>query len=80
MANKNLYNKLAKEKRIAERYNVSRNELIISKSEVFTKIVSLIACFFSKTIKMITYFILVLLCSLGATFLINNILKIKEGL
>lgn len=77
MSKKNLYNKLLKEKKIADKYNVPRDKIVIKKSNTFLKLLSFFSAIFSKFFKVIAYILIIALCSIGATYLLNNIIKIK---
>ena len=77
MSNKNLYDKLSKEKEIADKYNFSQKEIVIKKSSSLIKLLSFLFVIISKVFKVIAYLIIIGLCSLGATYLVNNILHLK---
>lgn len=77
MLNKNLYDKLSKEKKIAEKYNISQKEIVIKDSSILSKLLSFFIAIISKIFKVIAYLIIIGLCSLGATYLANNIFHIK---
>lgn len=77
MSNKNLYDKLSKEKKIADKYNFSQKEIVIKKSSSLIKLLSFLFVIISKVFKVIAYLIIIGLCSLGATYLVNNILHLK---
>lgn len=69
---KNLYKKFQKESKIKKAYD---DKVIINKSNTLKTILSFISDFIGKAIKLIFYILIVALCSLGATFLFNYILK-----
>ncbi len=69
---KNLYKKFQKESKIKKVYD---DKVIINKSNTLKTILSFISDFIGKAIKLIFYILIVALCSLGATFLFNYILK-----
>ncbi len=69
---KNLYKKFQKESKIKKVYD---DKVIINKSNTLKAILSFISDFIGKAIKLIFYILIVALCSLGATFLFNYILK-----
>lgn len=77
MSNKNLYDKLSKEKKIADKYNFSQKEIVIKKSSILIKLLSFLFVIISRVFKVIAYLIIIGLCSLGATYLVNNILHLK---
>lgn len=77
MSKKNLYDKLSKEKKIADKYNFSQKEIVIKKSSSLIKLLSFLFVIISKVFKVIAYLIIIGLCSLGATYLVNNILHLK---
>ena len=69
---KNLYKKFEKERKIK---NNSSQEYIIEKSSSIKVILSFLSDLISNLFKIIFYILIVALCSLGATFLFNYILK-----
>lgn len=69
---KNLYKKFQKESKIKKVYD---DKVIINKSNTLKTILSFISDFIGKAIKLIFYILIVALCSVGATFLFNYILK-----
>lgn len=69
---KNLYKKFQKEIKIKEKYNQS---YAIEKSNIIKTILSFISNLINKLFKLFFYILIVALCSLGATFLFNCILK-----
>lgn len=69
---KNLYKKFQKESKIKKVYD---DKVIINKSNTLKTILSFISDFIGKAMKLIFYILVVALCSLGATFLFNYILK-----
>lgn len=69
---KNLYKKFQKESKIKKVYD---DKVIINKSNTLKTVLSFISDFIGKAIKLIFYILIVALCSLGATFLFNYILK-----
>lgn len=73
------YKKYLKEKKVLSKYNSEKNEIVIEKQSNFIKLLSFLYAIVSKIFKVSIYIGLVALCSLGATYLINNILKIKIG-
>lgn len=77
MKNESLYKKYLKDKKVTEKYNIERKEIVIEKSNLGLKVLSLLFDVISKIVKVLGYILLVILCSLGATFLFNNILHIK---
>ena len=77
MSNKNLYDKPSKEKKIPDKYNFSQKEIVIKKSSSLIKLLSFLFVIISKVFKVIAYLIIIGLCSLGATYLVNNILHLK---
>ena len=77
MSKKNLYDKLSKEKKIADKYNFSQKEIVIKKSSSLIKLLSFLFVIISRVFKVIAYLIIIGLCSLGATYLVNNILHLK---
>ena len=77
MYNKNLYNKLLKEKKIANIYNIPENEIVIKKSNVVIKLLSFFILIISKVFKVIAYLLIIGLCSIGATWLANYIFKVE---
>ena len=77
MSKNNLYDTLSKEKKIADKYNFSQKEIVIKKSSSLIKLLSFLFVIISKVFKVIAYLIIIGLCSLGATYLVNNILHLK---
>lgn len=69
---KNLYKKFQKENKIRENYS---EKLIVEKSKTLKTILSFISDIIGKFIKIIFYILIVALCSLGATYLFNSIIK-----
>lgn len=69
---KNLYKKFEKERKVK---NNSSQEYIIEKSSSIKVILSFLSDLISNLFKIIFYILIVALCSLGATFLFNYILK-----
>ena len=69
---KNLYKKFQKESKIKKVYD---DKVIINKSNTLKTILSFISYFIGKSIKLIFYILIVALCSLGATYLFNYILR-----
>ena len=69
---RNLYKKFQKE--IKEKQNYDEN-VIVEKSKILKTILSFISDFIGKSIKLIFYILIVALCSLGATYLFNYVLK-----
>ena len=77
MQNRNLYDKLDKERKLANKYKVKSKEIVIKESSTLIKLLSFLFVSISKILKISAYLIIIGLCSLGATYLINNILHIK---
>lgn len=77
MKKESLYKKYLRDKRITKKYNIERKEIVVEKSNFGIKLLSLLIDVVSKVVKVLGYILLVILCSLGATFLLNNILHIK---
>ena len=69
---KNLYKKFQKENKIGENYN---EKLVVEKSKTLKIILSFISDMIGKLIKIIFYILIVALCSIGATYLFNSIIK-----
>ena len=69
---RNLYKKFQKENREKQNYD---EKVIIEKSKKLKTILSFISDFIGKSIKLIFYIFIVALCSLGATYLFNYVLK-----
>ena len=69
---KNLYKKFEKERKVKDNSN---QEYIIEKSSSIKVILSFLSDLISNLFKIIFYILIVALCSLGATFLFNYILK-----
>lgn len=69
---KNLYKKFKKERKVKDNSN---QEYIIEKSSSIKVILSFLSDLISNLFKIIFYILIVALCSLGATFLFNYILK-----
>ncbi len=67
---KNLYKKFQKEKSLKDNTNYT-----IEKSSSIKIILSFISDLVSNLLKIVFYILIVALCSLGATFLFNYILK-----
>jgi len=69
---KNLYKKFEKKRKIKEDYN---QIYTIEKPSNIKAILSFLSDLISNLFKIIFYILIVALCSLGATFLFNYILK-----
>ena len=69
---KNLYKKFQKKRKIKEDYN---QIYTIEKPSNIKAILSFLSDLISNLFKIIFYILIVALCSLGATFLFNYILK-----
>ena len=69
---RNLYKKFQKENREKQNYD---EKVIVEKSKTLKTILSFISDFIGKSIKLIFYILIVALCSLGATYLFNYVLK-----
>ena len=69
---KNLYKKFEKKRKIKEDYN---QKYTIEKPSNIKAILSFLSDLISNLFKIIFYILIVALCSLGATFLFNYILK-----
>lgn len=71
------YKRYLKEKKITKKYDVENENTVIEKQSNFLKLLYFLYVIITKIIKILIYIGLIALCSLGATYLINNILKIK---
>ena len=69
---KNLYKKFQKVDKVKKKYN---ENLIVEKSQMIKTILSFTSDMIGKIIKIIFYILIVALCSLGATYLFNYILR-----
>ncbi|MGN0973164.1 MAG: hypothetical protein ACI4OT_00315 [Bacilli bacterium] len=69
---KNLYKKFQKESKLKENHN---QNYTIEKSNTIKVILSFFSDLISKLFKIVFYVLIVALCSLGATYLFNYILK-----
>ena len=69
---KNLYKKFQKVDKVKKKYN---ENLIVEKSQMIKTILSFTSDMIGKIIKIIFYILIVALCSLGATYLCNYILR-----
>ena len=69
---RNLYKKFQKENKEKQNYD---EKVIVEKSKIIKTILSFISDFVGKSIKLIFYILIVALCSLGATYLFNYVLK-----
>lgn len=69
---KNLYKKFQKVDKVKKKYN---EKLIVEKSQTIKTILSFTSDMIGKIIKLIFYILIVALCSLGATYLFNYILR-----
>jgi len=69
---KNLYKKFQKESKLKEKDN---QNYTIEKSNTIKAILSFTSDCISKLFKIVFYILIVALCSLGATYLFNYILK-----
>ena len=69
---KNLYKKFQKVDKVKKKYN---ENLIVEKSQMIKTILSFTSDLIGKIIKIIFYILIVALCSLGATYLFNYILR-----
>ena len=69
---KNLYKKFQKESKLKENHN---QNYIVEKSNTIKTILSFISDLISKLFKIVFYILIVALCSLGATYLFNYILR-----
>ena len=69
---KNIYKKFQKVDKVKKKYN---ENLIVEKSQMIKTILSFTSDMIGKIIKIIFYILIVALCSLGATYLFNYILR-----
>lgn len=69
---KNLYKKFQKVDKLKKNY---KDNLIVEKSQTIKTILSFASDIIGKVIKLIFYILIVVLCSLGATYLFNYILR-----
>lgn len=69
---KNLYKKFQKVDKVKKKYN---ENLIVEKSQMIKTVLSFTSDMIGKIIKIIFYILIVALCSLGATYLFNYILR-----
>ena len=69
---RNLYRKFQKENKEKQNYD---GKVIVEKSKTLKTILSFISDFIGKSIKLIFYILIVALCSLGATYLFNYVLR-----
>lgn len=65
---RNLYKKYKKQSKLKDKYNTEKNSILKT-------IISFSSDVISKIIKTIFYICIVALCSLGATYLFNYIIK-----
>ena len=70
---KNLYKKFQKERKTKEKYK--DENLVIEKSKTLKTILSFFSDSIGKIIKLIFYVGIVVLCSIGATYLFNYYFK-----
>jgi len=76
MKKKSYYEKYSEKKKIQTKYNQDK-EIVIEKPNYLTNILSFFSSITNNIFKVLFYLIVIALCSLGATYLINNILHIK---
>lgn len=69
---KNLYKRFQKVDKLKNDY---KENLIVEKSQTIKTILSFVSDIIGKSIKVIFYILIVVLCSLGATYLFNYILR-----
>ena len=69
---KNLYKKFQKADKLKNNY---KENFIVEKSQTIKTILSFVSDIMGKIIKLIFYISIVALCSLGATYLFNYILR-----
>lgn len=69
---KNLYKKFQKANKLKNNY---KENFIVEKSQTIKTILSFVSDIMGKIIKLIFYILIVALCSLGATYLFNYILR-----
>lgn len=70
---KDLYKKFQREKKINENYK--EENLIVEKTKGIKTILTFISDSIEKIIKLIFYILIVALCSIGATYLFNYVIK-----
>ena len=73
---KTYYEKYVEKKKLENKYKEDK-EIVIEKPNHLTNMLSLFSSISNNIFKVLFYFIIIALCSLGATYLINNILHIK---
>ena len=69
---KNLYKKFQKADKLKNNY---KENFIVEKSQTIKTILSFVSDIMGEIIKLIFYILIVALCSLGATYLFNYILR-----
>ena len=69
---KNIYKKFQKKNKRKERYD---EKVIVEKSSTLKIVLSFLENLISNIVKIVFYILIVALCSLGATYLFNLILK-----
>ena len=76
---KSNFEKYKEIKQIEEKYKLDDKKIVIEKTNNLTNILSFIYELISKIIKILGYIIVIILCSFGATYIINNVLNLKIG-
>lgn len=69
---KNIYKQFQKENKIKEKYD---ENVIVEKSSTLKIVLSFLGNLISNLVRIVFYILIVALCSLGATYLFNLILK-----
>lgn len=76
MKKKTYYEKYSEKKKLQNKYKQDK-EIVVEKPNHLTNILSFFSNITNNIFKVLFYLIIVALCSLGATYLINNILHLK---
>jgi len=76
MKKKTYYEKYSEQKKIQNQYKQNK-EIVIEHSNYLKNLLSFFSSITNNIFKIAFYLVVIGLCSLGATYLINNVLHIK---
>lgn len=76
MKKKSYYERYAEKRKLQSKYKQDK-EIVVEKPNHLTNTLSFFSSITNNIVKVLFYLIVIALCSLGATYLINNILHIK---
>lgn len=73
---KNFYKEYEKNKMIAKNYT-ENNKIIIEKSSFFTKLLQYLISFITTIINLLLFLLILILLSVGATFIFNKLIQVN---